>query len=318
MIGITRPLFRLCLLAGLFGAPSLAGQEMAALTSPSQFRLAFSIGTIGEFNRNDARASTLAWGRTILSQRNIVAEAVPSVFDRPEDLFRAFQADEIDAVGVLADEYLAHAKTVTPDGVFLIVMNGKTTEQYVLLVHQGSGIQDLTGLKGRSLELHQHARTSLATAWLDTLLAGQKLGLTEEVFEKATRNDKVSRTIHRVFFRQVDACVVGRGAFETAGELNPQVRKELRVLATSPDVVPNLFFFRPGYAPSLTRKMEEAILTLHETPAGKQIMTVFQGEKLVREPLSCLDSARVLLAEQARLRSAAQEKGKAAAPPGAD
>jgi phosphonate transport system substrate-binding protein len=296
---------RALLLAGLLGALPLAGQEPAASPTPSQFRVAFSIGTIGEINRNDAKASTLAWGRTILSQRNIVAETVPSVFDRADDLFRVLQADQADAVAVLTDEYLTHAKTVTPDGVFLGVINGKVAEQYVLLVHQGSGIQDLTGLKGRSLEFHHHARTSLATAWLDTLLGGQKLGLTEEVFKKPTRNDRVSRTIHRVFFRQVDACVVTRGAFETAVELNPQVRKELRVLATSPELVPSLFFLRPGYASSLREKIEAAILTLHESPAGKQIMTVFQCDRLEKHPLSCLDSARTLLAEQAMLRSAA-------------
>jgi len=287
----------------------------AATASPTKFRLAFSIGVIGEINRNDAKASTLAWGKMILSQRNIVAETVPSVFDRPADLFRALQNDEIDAAAVLANEFLAHPAAVPPDGVFLSVRNGKITEQYVLLVRQDSGIQDVAGLNGHSIELYDGARTSLAPAWLDTVLAEHQLGLMENVFNKITRNEKVSRVIQRVFFRQADACVVTREAFATAGELNPQVQKELRVLATSQEVVPSCFFFRPGFSPNLRQKIEEATLALHTTTTGKQVLTVFQGERMERHPLSCLDSARALLAAQARLRGAATEKGAVAASP---
>ena len=285
--------------------------------SPAKFRLAFSIGVIGEINRNDAKASTLAWGKMILSQRNIVAEAVPMVFDWPDDLFRALQNEEIDAAAVLANEFLAHPAAVPPDGVLLSVRNGKTIEQYVLLVRQDSGIQDVGGLKGRSLELHENARTSLAPAWLDIVLDEHKLGLTEDVFSKITRNEKVSRVIQRVFFRQTDACVATREAFATAGELNPQVHKELRVLATSQEVVPSCFFFRPGFSPNLRHRMEEATLALHETATGKQVLTVFQGERLEKYPLSCLDSARALVIEQARLRGVAPEKGAVAARSGA-
>jgi phosphonate transport system substrate-binding protein len=284
--------------------------------SPAKFRLAFSIGIIGEINRNDAKASTLAWGKMILSQRNIVAETVPTVFDRPDDLFRTLHNEEIDAAAVLANEFLAHPAAVPPDGVFLSVRNGKTTEQYVLLVRQDSGIQDAAGLKGRSLELQESARTSLAPAWLDTVLAEHKLGLTEDVFSKITRNEKVSRVIQRLFFRQTDACIATREAFATAGELNPQVQKELRVLATSQEVVPSCFFFRPGFSSNLRQRIEESVLLLNETAAGKQVLTVFQGERLEKHPLSCLDSARALVAEQARLRGAAPEKGAVAAWPG--
>ena len=138
------------------------------------------------------------------------------------------------------------------------------------------------------------------------------------MFSKITLNEKVSRVIQRLFFRQTDACVATREAFAAAGELNPQIRKEAPgVLATSQEVVPSCFFFRPGFSPNLRQRIEEATLALHETAAGKQVLTVFQGERLEKHPLSCLDSARALVAEQARLRGAAPEKGAVAAWPGA-
>ena len=123
--------------------------------SPAKFRLAFSIGVIGEINRNDTQAlDPHLPGKMILSQRNIVAETAPAVFDRPDDLFRSLQNEEINAAAVLANQFLTHPAAVPPDGVFLAARNGKITEQYVLLVRQDSGIQDVVELgetKGRIL-----------------------------------------------------------------------------------------------------------------------------------------------------------------------
>lgn len=207
-------------------AASLATLTLSAApawpSEPAEFRIGLSIATIGEINRNDARASILAWGRAILSQNGIVAETRSSIFERSEDLFLALREKRMDAASVLTLELLADPTTQAPDEVFLFVANGKTTEQYVLLTHQAAAIHDLASLQGSSLEMHTSARTSLGGAWLDALFARRGLGLAERVFRTTNHNEKASRTINRVFFRQADACVVTRSAFETAGNSTPR------------------------------------------------------------------------------------------------
>jgi phosphonate transport system substrate-binding protein len=291
---------------GFGSAGWAADTNSASPAAPAPLRLAFSAGVLGDLNRNDAKASIIAWGKALLAQRTVSVEGVePSVFDQTEDLFRAMQSGQNDCAAVMTDEFLARPAALESEAVYLSSKNGKTTEQYVLLVHQGSGISDLAGLKGRNLELHKSPRTSLAAAWLDTYLADHRLGPAETVFRKIVPAEKVSRIVLRVFFRQTDACVVTRDAFETMGELNPQLRKELRVLATSPEVVPSVFFFRPEFTGRVRQELEAAIVTLHETVAGRQALTVFQGDKLAKYPLSSLQSACDLVAAAARLRSPA-------------
>ena len=46
-----------------------------------------------------------------------------------------------------------------------------------------------------------------------------------------------------------DACVVARTGFETMCEINPQIGKQLKVIASSPEVVPAVFCFRADYSP---------------------------------------------------------------------
>ena len=122
-----------------------------ASESPTKFRLAFSIGVIGEINRNDAKAATLAWGKMILSQRNIVAETVPAVFDRPDDLFHALQNEEIDAAAVLANEFLTHPASVPPDGVFLTARNGKSTNNMSSLCARTAASRTWPNSRGAAL-----------------------------------------------------------------------------------------------------------------------------------------------------------------------
>ena len=285
-------------------APALLAGEANGIPSPEtrRLRLAFSAGVIGEINHNDAKASMIAWGHALMVQHLTQVEKVePNIFENPAELFRAVQEGSIDGAAVMTDELLSRPASLAVDSLYVTVKNGKITVQYVLLVHQDSGIAALADLRGKSLELHKSSRTSLAAPWLDLRLADQGLGPAESVFRKIDRSEEASRTVLHAFFRQADAVVVTRDAFDTMRELNPQIGKELRVLAVSPEVVPSLFFLRPDFTGSLRTDLETAIATLHDTVAGRQALTVFQGDRLQRAPLSILQSSIDLMAAHARL-----------------
>lgn len=62
--------------------------------------------------------------------------------------------------------------------------------------------------------------------------------------------------------------------------MNPKLRTELRVLLESPEFVPQAFFYLPAFEGSLRKSVEESIVALHTTVAGRQVMHVFQGERM--------------------------------------
>jgi phosphonate transport system substrate-binding protein len=104
----------------------------------------------------------------------------------------------------------------------------------------------------------------------------------------------------QVFFHQADACLVTSNVFALACELNPQLRKELRVLADSPAVVPSVFFFRSGYVAKLRDQLEPAVVEMDQSPAGQEVLTVFQCDGMIKLPVACLNGSRQLLAEYSR------------------
>ncbi|MFH0998839.1 MAG: PhnD/SsuA/transferrin family substrate-binding protein [Pseudomonadota bacterium] len=274
---------------------------LAAQDTPSRkdttapIRIALSAGSIIGVNHNDMLAAIKTWARAILKLRDIDMDVDTRIIYRPEELAEALRNGQADAASMSMNEF-QELKT-KPEFIFISTRKNSFTEQYVLLVHRNSDITDIGGLRGRKLLLHNSLRMSLASSWVAALL-----GLSEKEAAGITRIDNASRTVLPVFFRQADACVVTSSVFEIASELNPQLQKELRVLASSPEVVPSVFFFRPGYASHAKGELEAAMLTLHESPAGQQVLMLFQGDGMVKQPISCLESTRQMLDESVRSR----------------
>ena len=283
-------------------AVRVQGQEGEMKERPRLVRIGISQGMWSGVNRNDAIAAITAWAKTILKQRGISGNAETRFFESTQDMVNALKSGQVEATSMFTHEFLTLDASVKPDMVFLAAKNKSFTERYVILVHRSSGIDDVLGLRGRHVVLHKSPRTGLAPQWLDTLLAGRSMDLPKEVSLNTTTIENASRAVLQVFFRKADACVVTSEVFEMVGELNPQVRVELRVLASSPDVIPTLFFFSAGYVSEIRDQLEAAIVALRDTPAGQQILTVFQCDGMEKRPISCLEDTRRMLAEYDRLK----------------
>ena len=84
-------------------------------------------------------------------------------------------------------------------------------------------------------------------------------------------------------------------------ELNPQMGQQLKVLEKSPPVVPSVCCFRKNMNASLSQKIKSEMANWNLSPAGRQILTLFQTDKVQVYPASCLDSTLELIAEHTRI-----------------
>jgi phosphonate transport system substrate-binding protein len=283
-------------------AAGTAAESLRGQNPPELVRIGIAPGTWAGVNRSDATAAIRAWAKIIMEQRGASVEVETTLFDTSEAMSRALGDGRVDAVSMLTDQFLALPPAFQSETVFCTSQQDVFTERYVLLVHRASGIGTLNGLLGRKLVLQGNARTSLAPYWLDTLLARQSLGPAASHFTAVNRIASPSKSVLQVYFRQTDACLVTSNAFALASELNPQIGKELRVLAVSPAVVPSLFCFLHGHASRARELLEPAMLSLHESPAGQQVLTIFQAERMTRHPSASLQATRALLTEYDQLK----------------
>lgn len=271
-----------------------------------RIRIGISPGTWGGVNRADATAAIRAWARIIMQQRGVALEVDTTLYESSAEMQAELAAGRVDAMSLLTDQFFDLETSLRPETVYFTSRSGSPTERYVVLVHRGSGIETLEGLKGRGLLIQNNARAGLANPWLETLLARKNVSSPTNFFASVTRMDNPSKVVLQAFFRKVDGCVVTADVFALAGELNPQIKRDLKILETSPEVIPALFYFCPGHTSRTRECLEPAMLALHESPAGQQVLTVFQAERMLKQPASVLASTQALLEEHRRLRASIQ------------
>jgi phosphonate transport system substrate-binding protein len=151
-------------------------------------------------------------------------------------------------------------------------------------------------------------------AWLEVLLGKERLGRAASFFAAVKVADKPQACILPLFFGSVDACVVDEISLNLAKEMNPQVGK-LKVLARSGPLIEGLIAMPAQQFPYL-KELLDSMLSLHQTPRGRQLLTVFRTDRLVPVQPGDLDSARDLWRDNSRLiapapnRMPGSERGK--------
>ncbi len=281
-----------CLVAGLVSSAWAEGL--------SPVRFAFSRRLFGHVNQADARAAVVVYARTIAGERGIPMDPEPQFLDGPTRIARAIEQGAFELISMPVDEYFTVGAQGLADPFIISVHGGSTTEEYVLVTRTENGVSGLDQLQGSRLVVSGDSRDRLGMVWLEVLLARRGLGLPEKVFQRITTAGKPATVVLPVYFNQADVCLVSGSGFAVMGELNPQVKQHLRVLARSEPLVPDVTAFRRGVPQPTIDAVLEATRGMLRSRTAKQVLTLFKAESLEILPASCLDSARRLLEEHAR------------------
>jgi phosphonate transport system substrate-binding protein len=284
-----------CTLLGLFSVTAIWGDDLPKET----LRVGVSYASFGTVNRDDASAALKAWAASLTKERKVGLKVEIEIFEGENDLRAALAREELEAASMTADELWKSG--LRPESIFLTAKGADFAEKYVILVHHDAGIDDLAGLKGRKLVRHVSPTTSSALPWLETVLADRGLGRVENLFGEITTTEKPSKGVLQVFFHQADACLLSAGAFEVACELNPQLRKNLKVMAVSPPLISTVLFFRSSCTSHALSEMEATLLELDSSVAGQQVLTVFQSSRMLKQPLASFEPTRRVLTDYHRL-----------------
>jgi hypothetical protein len=308
--GVTR---RECLaLMAAAAATALAPEFCRAESDARLLRLAVSAETLAGSNINDARAAYLLWINEASRQfGHQTAEVVPQVFIPSEEMIRGIRQGQIDCYGVTALEF---AKVVDLTDPSVLVFQDYLADgiEYLLLVPGASPARNISDLRGAQILSHLHRDLVLLPAWLDTMLAANNLPSAEHFFRSISPHDKVNQVVLPVFFRRADGACLARRSWETAVELNPQLGRELRVLAMSPKIIPITIGFRRNSDSNSRRALIDSMLRISNSPAGKQMSAFYGARRFVTRPASAMKGTLEMVRQFERLAGpqAGSRKGR--------
>lgn len=263
--------------------------------------IGFSQKVLGDVNANDAMAAVKVWSKSIARKKEIGADPDPKIFTTVTEMAEALEQKTVDCISTTLPEYDALGGQRTDKNIVIGATSGSITEEYLLLVQRNSAIKRLRDLQGQTITLLHDSRSSIAIPWLAILLAKANLEPAGQFFKQIVPALNTGKAVLPVFFGQVAACLITRKGFEIMIELNPQTGERLRVLAKSPPVIPALFFFRTDYESPAQNLIMESLSRWHLDSPGKQILTLFQIDRLERHTVDRLDLTLKLLAEYRQL-----------------
>lgn len=253
-------------------------------------RVGISPNTLGNVNRNDFFAAFKSWMSLVGKEKNLLLDTDVKEVVGEQNLRDAILQKKLDAFVITVEDSMA--LKIQPEFIFMPRRGKGVHVNYAVVIRSISGITDITGLKDIKIVTYDSGEMILGRTWLKVLLAGRGKGLYD-----INVTDNAGKCILQVFFKQSDAALVTQDAFDLACELNPQLKKDLTILAVSPPIVPNFFMFAPTFQGEFRETIEKALIDVHTTPGGKQVLSIFQSSRMEKHPASILEQSRKLLTE---------------------
>lgn len=283
------------------GRAKVRAADPATAFDPRVARFGYSRRVMRNVNETDFRSAMSVYSRVIARDAKISTAGELSVFNSAQELAAALRSGAINVVAAPADELIDLPPEVLIPEMISATTGGRGGVEYLLLAHVDGSVATLADLKGKTLAVLDNTHGLLATPWLELVLVQAALGRPADVLQRSLTVAKPALAALPVFFRQLDACIITRSALATLAELNPQVARKLRIVATSPTVFPILTGFGRTIDPALHAEIVHSIMAVRGTPAGRQLLTVFQTDELGVCDAATLAATRRLLADHARL-----------------
>lgn len=281
----------------------LMAQSPGMNDAKEQVHVVFSDEMVKDLNKSDAKASIKVLANHLAVVHQVPINAETEVFDGIDSLTEAVLGNKAHIVALRMDEYLDMGLEDILIPSHAGVYEKGTTEEFLLIQHQSFTDSNLSQLRGKSLKILMGARTGLSKVWLDSLLLAEGLPESHLFFSEIQEAGKLSNAVLPVFFGQSDSCLITRSGFETMSEMNPQIQRNLRIIASSPPVLPSLVCISRMLNPELRGRITEALGEIHQTPKGQQVLMLFKMNQLVPVDESQIKESRALLSQYRKLKA---------------
>jgi len=286
----------------LFSIPGTAWTQFSEGRENPVLRVGLSSRSFEKINRNDASAALRAWVNMVIKEQDLKIKAEVTLYDSFDDLDNALRQSRVDAFFITVEESMLQG--MPEQAIFLPARKKQGLYiRYAVIVHRNSDIPDMKSLMGCTMVIHDSSQMILSRQWLKSVLTGHTRRPIDQWLGSLTTTDNPSKAILQVYFRQTQAALVTMETFKLACELNPQLRKELKMLSVSPPFIPSFFMFRPTYRSQARQHLEAALTALETTAGGRQLLTVFHLSGMEKQPPSILETTRQFLTEYQRLEN---------------
>ncbi len=242
--------------------------------------------TIPNANINDALAAIKVWTRNAAKIHGIQATFEVEIIDSPAELRDGLDKERFEIITTSIDTILP--LTLSCGTVFVAKPKGAFPVRYALVVHRDSGITTPGELKNGIVTIPSGDFMQLAGIWLKAYIQTHLHTAASSILPNVAYSEDVPKAGIQVFFRQIDATVMRRDTLDRMGKLNPQMKKDLRIIGESVPLIPIVLIIRSSWQTPIRHAVEKILSEFHTTSLGKQVLAVFHCARLEKHPITIL------------------------------
>jgi len=193
----------------------------------------------------------------------------------------AFQHGNADAGFFGSFSYvLTHVKTGIEPIARPVWLDGSSTYRGYIFVRKDSGIESVKDMNNKSLVLVDKATTA-GYIFQRYYLKYHGVDNMEDYFSRISYARSHDAAAWAVYTGEADIGGAKNHIFNSLKEEYPDFKEEMVVLAESPEVPSNGLAVRKDLNPAVKLRLKNLLLSLHETPAGQEVLKNFRALKFV-------------------------------------
>ncbi len=265
--------------------------SLIAKESKISLHFGYYLPSFSDTDPKDIKISLDFWAKEISKTNNF---NLKSYFYKDINKLKADVASKkLDAVTA---SILILAKDFKPNtfqkGFNAVGQNPQAQNKLLLLVRKGTPYKSLKDLKHKNIaRISNHEMEAL---YLNIKLQESFHQDANQFFKKNIFLKNYAKAILKLFFKKTDAALVTQEAFNLASELNPQIKKRLKIIDSYNVRLRNISLFRKNLPKDIIDKFMSTALKLHLTPRGKQILTIYKADHIISAKASELINIRKL------------------------
>lgn len=221
------------------------------------------------------------------------ANLTVKIFDSTQDLYKAFDKDELDGIFGTPLEYLQRESKMKTTVMAVHYKNVGLAQPLLMLVRTDDGIKSIKELRGKRFSLSP--TQDMEMLYLNTTLLENKQTESDAFFIERLTPKNTNTGMMDVFFGKSDLTIVRESEYKTATELNPQLAKKLTILAKSEPFLVLIGGARDNMPDKSHTAAFQSLINLSSTEKGQQLMRIIHAESFESVSIKELSNVKEML-----------------------
>lgn len=264
-----------------------SNSHLQAQSQPLTLKVGFYDPSIEDSDIMASKETMKLWIDMVKKHSNhkLISEAiiVTEFYKNKNALISELQSDLLDFVSITAWDYYDFnlGSKVVPMVTSSLNINSKY-EKYYLVSHKNSNIKSIQDIAQMEIQIPRTNSIQLIKNWLKAESIN-KLGKSKASSIKIIETKQnENQTLLKIFFNKNGLAVIREGLFQTACEMNSQLKQSITILGESSNFVNYFLAQRKGLDPTIHSEIVKESIKLPDTIEGKQILNIMKTEKVFK------------------------------------